>query len=389
MVKSKNNTVALSFRSSVVSNFKDEAIDDVGYVPIGSKEAYKSLIPDGTAIYEFVNVIMLGEDHPAYPDPWSKMILTEEWAQSYADGVNNTPAPLFIPGHADSGIAHPKMRAIPDGYVTGARVVSEKLYLRNTLPISGTDEKKALVEQTVREIKAKMLSTSSSDVIKFDIQREEGSYDVVYYAKESVKARSNSLVEADQTGSEAEIVVTSFKQLEAGVADSNKNPEGEGTSMDKDKDKNVTLETMLSSLKNGMQLGNISLKQIEDQLGITILTEERKADLKRLDDVEKILGNVTDFAKTWREDQAALFTSLKDAALKDKFKEDELIETATEMFSLKSGSKEEIDAEVDRIAGFKIFENKLGENASSINANFKQSVGTDLGGSNDLQEMEG
>ena len=60
------------------------------------------------------------------------------------------------------------------------------------------------------------------------------------------------------------------------------------------------------------------------------------------------------------------FTSLKESALKSKFKSEELIEVATPLFNLKEGNAETINAEVERIADMKVFKTIQGSIAGGM-----------------------
>jgi len=377
------NTMPITFQTAILNDHKAANIDGVEAVPIGNKESYNTLLGEGEK-YEFVNRIALGDNHPAYPDSWTTVILTEDWAKSYAKGVNSVPAPLFLAGHADQGV-HYKMRAIPDGYVVGARLKDGYLYLRNSMSSDGTEERKALIQQTIREIKAKMLSTSSSDIIKFKIERDEATDKTVYMAIESVKGRSNALVEADMTGSDAEIVVTSFKSSEkSGVADFTHIKQGE-SEMDKE-----TLSTadILTALKNQLDSGRLPINDVASNLGITVLTEANKLALKRLEDAEKEVGSIDTFISGIKADKEKVFVQLKEAAIKDKFKDDALIETATQLFSLKAGTVEEINAEVEKLASMKIFTQFRSASAGSIGASF-QTEGNYSSDKDEAEAMEG
>lgn len=332
----------ITFKTAITVDLKENNLSGIDSIPLGNSAAVKELIGEGT-VYEFVNKVMLGEKHPAKPDPWTTVILTEDWAKSFVQALK-TPKPLFIDGHADFAIS-PKSRAIPDGYIVGGTVINDTLYLRNALPEGDTDNKKALVKQTVREIKAKMLSTSTSDHMRVVLSRDEEERIDTYFAVESLNGQSNALVEADQTGSEAEIILTSFKADDSFES----KPKGE-TGMDK-----TNLE-LFTSLKNQIDTGKLALAEVATSLGVDLMTTKQKAALKRLNDAESLVGDITVFVDKINTEKEQNFVSLKEAKIKDKFKEDDLIEIATPLFALKSGSVAEIDAEIERIASFKVFE---------------------------------
>jgi len=348
--------------STVMASFKGTSLEGVQSVPIGNTQAYKDLVGN-TEVYEFINTVKLGPDFQAQLDPWTNIELTEEWAQSYAKGINEVPAPLYIRGHENSG-THYKMRAVGQGYVVGARVKGNELHLRNTIPIVGTDEDIELAHKTAREIKANMLSTSSADLIVMQLEIDEDKETSLYKAVESVGQRSNALVEFDQTGSYAQITDTSFKNGSSYEEPKN-NIQG-ASEMDK-----MTLEQMFVSMKNQLETGALSLTDAAKNLGITILTQADKLALKRLTDVETAMGVPVDvFYKKQCDAQEATFKSLKEAAISKKFVSDELIETATELFTLKAGTVEEITAEVERVAAFKVFKTLRGNEAGKVGASF-------------------
>lgn len=342
----------------------------VGTVDIGNKDAYKALVEE-SEVEEFVNIVHLGENFPAQPDPWTTVILTEEWAKSFVNAVKDSPKPLFIPGHTDASIGY-KMRAIPDGYVVGGKVQDGKLHLRNTMILDGT--KDALIKQTAKEIKAGMLSTSTSDYMKYKTEYNEDEDKIIYFATESVKGQSNALVEADMTGSETEIIITSFK-----AEDGEDGREGE-KHMDK-----TTNKEMFTVLKNQIDSGRLALSEVATSLGFELMTTKQKTALKRLNDVESKVGDITEYIKVTMETEEVTFNTLKESKIKEKFVNEELIEVATPLFILKKGSVEEIDTEVNRIAELKVFKSIQGTKAGMIN--FKVG-GTDTETTDESVDME-
>ena len=357
MSKVELNEGRIIFRSNVAKVGTNNVIKSIDDIAIADKKAYNILHGDGE-VFEFINKVELGEEFPAIPDPWTTIILTKEWAQSFVSAVDKVAKPVFIGGHADYAIST-KERAIPDGYIVGGKVIDNTLYLRNMLPEGGSDERKALIKQTVKEIKAGMLSTSTSDYMRYSINVDDDSGDVIYYAQESVKGQSNALVEEDQTGSTAEIIITSFK------ADTGSDGEQKGAKQMGEKTTNVELFT---SLKNQLDSGRLALSEVASNLGIELMTSKQKAALKRLNDAESTVGNITDFVESVKAEKTAAFAALKEVKLKDKFKTDELIEVATPLFNLKEGDAAAIDAEIERIASLKVFKTLQGTLAASINA---------------------
>lgn len=348
-----DNIMQITFKNSCSMVLKGTVGDSkVGTVTIGNKDAYKALVEDAE-VSEFVNIVHLGEEYPAKPDPWTTVILTEEWAKSFVNAVKESPKSLFIPGHTDANIGY-KMRAIPDGYITGGKVQDGKLYLRNTMILDGT--KDALIHQTSKEIKAKMLSTSTSDYMKYRTELDDDTNEIVYFAIESVKGQSNALVEADMTGSETEIIITSFKAESGEDGKQGEEHMGEKTNVE-----------MFTVLKNQLDSGRLALSEVATSLGIEIMTTKQKTALKRLNDVESKVGDITEFVKQTVESKVEAFATLKETKIKSKFKNDELIEIATPLFILKEGSVEEIDAEISRIAELKVFKAIQGTKAGQIN----------------------
>lgn len=366
----------MTFMTGIVSSFKNSAIKSVEDVPIMNEAAYKTLVGEDK-VYEFVNTVMLGENHPAIPDPWTTVVLTEDWANSFVNSMKASPKPLFIPGHADYSISA-KMRAIPDGYMTGGLVKDSVLYLRNTLIMSGAEQKKALIEQTAKEIKANMLSTSTSDYMKFRTEVDEDD-NVTYFATESVKGQSNAIVEADMTGSEADIIITSFKATDG----SNDKKQGEEHMAEKT---TMTNDELFTSLKNQLDSGRLALSTVAESLGIDLMTSKQKAALKRLNDAESKVGDISEFVLKIETEKKEAFAALKEAKLKEKFNTEELIEIAEPLFSLKEGNADEIQAEVDRIAEMKVFKAIQGKIAA--NAGFSPAKDEDLAVENEAV-MEG
>lgn len=351
-----DNIMQVTFKNSCSMVLKGTTGDaKIGTVAIGNKDAYKALVEE-SEIEEFVSIVHLGEEHPAHPDPWTTVILTEKWAESFVNVIKATPKPLFIPGHTDASIGF-KMRAIPDGYVTGGKVQDSKLYLRNTMVLDGTRD--ALIHQTAKEIKAKMLSTSTSDYMKYRTEYNEDENETIYFATESVGGQSNALVEADMTGSETEIIITSFK--------ANDGENGKQGERHMDKDTKLTNVEMFTVLKNQLDSGRLALAEVAISLGIDVMTAKQKTALKRLNDVESKVGDITEYIKVTMETEEVTFNTLKESKIKEKFMNEELIEVATPLFILKKGSVEEIETEVNRIAELKVFKSIQGSKAGMIN----------------------
>lgn len=357
-------TERVVFRTNIINSYSETAINSIEDVPIGNKDAVDVLMSGGKRD-EFINSMKLGDDYPAHPDSYTTFIMTKEWAESFAQHVNTTPKPLFIGGHAEYSVSA-KERAIPDGYLIGAKVIDNTLYLRNAFPEGNSEQQKALFKQTMNEIKAGMLSTSISDIMKYKIVRDDESYDSTYYATESLKGQSNALVEHDMPASEAQIIITSFK---SGSSDGSELSDERGAEHMGDENKTLTTEVLFTSLKNRLETGTLALPKVAEELGIDLMTSKQKTALKRLNDAESKVGDISEFVESVMAEREASFKEMKDLKLKEKFKDDALIEVAETMFSLKAGTADEIDAELDKISSLQVFKNIQGATAASINSN--------------------
>lgn len=317
-------------------------------VPVGNMAAYKDLLGDETAD-EFVNTVKLGENYPARPWPNSVAILTKEWAESFAAKVNETPKPLYLRGHEDEeGF---KMRALPFGYVVGAKVVDEEtLALRNAFKPAESPEAIQMKKDAMREIKAGLLSTSTGDYSKIDTSYDEDERLTTFKIVESINAQSNALVEHDQTGSDASIVSMTFK---GGLpAEDDNKPKQEDY---------MNPQEAINLLANQIQAGKLQFKDVAEDLGIERLTDDHKLKLKKFDEVTVALGGDVDvYLARLEEDKKATFKALKESSLKAKFKQEEVLELAEDLFSIEEGGKEEIDAEVERIANKKSVQTLMG-----------------------------
>lgn len=352
------NQTQMIFKSAIVTEFKSSKLNNIDSVPVGNVKSTNVLFADGIK-NEFISITKFGADFPAQLDPWTQIVLTKEWAISFAEQVNIVPKPLFIAGHADTGVGV-KERAIPDGYLTGAIVSEDILYLRNSLPEGETLEKKALISQTLKEISAGMLSTSLTDVMEYNIVVDEVENTYMYFATKSLKGQTNALVEQDQTASEAEIIITSFK------AEIDSSGEKEGEKRMGEKTVTTNAEHFIV-LKNQLESGHLALSEVAKGLGIELMTTKQKAALKRLNDAESQVGDISEFVTKTVADKDVTFTSLKEAKIKEVFKTEELIEIATPMFALKEGNAEAIDTEIVRISDLKVFKAIQGKVAGAMN----------------------
>jgi len=329
-------------------------------IPVGNINAYAALRPkDDEAPALFVSVVNLGENYPTMT--WDKIVLTEQWAKSFAEAVNTNPGPLFLRGHEDSDWSKAAFRALAGGYIVGARVKDEQLQLLNYILPGATEEGKALVSQTLREMEAKILSTSTGDIQKHRIEFDEEG-EPTRYAIESLKNQTNAIVEHDMTGSHASIVGKNFKS--SGDAGENNDSQG-----DNGMENNLTVEEMLTRLKNQVDLGRLDVPTLAGGLGITVLTAKDQQDLTRLRDAETKIGNITDYIGRVKQTEEETFSTLKENKLKAAFEDEGVCEAATEFFKLETGSTEEVDAEIERIKTLKVILKAQSNIAGSINAN--------------------
>lgn len=357
MGKNKLEQYKSLFKSKVATGVKPEDI------PIGNPEAVNMLFKDMEAI-EFVNEVLLGEDHRT--DDWSgNIVLTEEWAKSFAKAVNEKPGFLYIKGHTDA--AHWAMRAIADGYIVGAKTESGRLLLRNRLLVKKSVDAQDLVEQTMREIAAGQLSTSTGDIQKRKIVWDEDKSTYTQYAVESVKNQTNAIVEHDMHASDAKIIGANFR---TGSYDENGHfiaTQGNGEQEKGDED--MTFAEHLAGLKTTLKAGGDgNVQTVVQELGIEVLTEEHKTQLSVLKSLnQKVGGDAVSFVDTVLKERTKNFETLRDAELAKEFTVKEVLGIARDMFALKEGaSMEEIQTEVARLKGLDSIKNMQTYLASQV-----------------------
>lgn len=314
-------------------------------VPVGNLEAVTTLFGDMEAI-EFVNEVLLGADHKTDESSGS-IVLTPEWAKSYADAVNKKPGFLYIKGHADS--EHYAMRAIADGYIVGAKADNDRLLLRNRLLVRKDMVAQDLLEQTVRELKAGQLSTSTGDIQKRRIEFSEDFRDMTQFAIESVKNQTNAIVEHDMHASDASVVGANFrlgayddKGRLITTDDGDKNSKGA---------KEMEFNEYVEGIGTILKAGKGDMNHLTTTLGITVMNDEDKATLAKFKAVtEKIGGEDVDtFVTSVMEERKANFSALVDVQLKETFEEPVVLGVAKALFGLKGGTAEEIKTEVARL----------------------------------------
>jgi len=320
----------------------------VDTVPVGNTQKVKTLFGDMEAI-EFVNEVLLGEEHPT--DQWSgSIVLTKEWAESFAQAVNTIPGFLYARGHEDTEMYK---RAIASGYIVGAKVDGERLLLRNRLLVKTSPDGKEFVEQTMREVNAGVLATSTGDMQKRRIEIDDNG-NFKQYAIESVKNQTNALVEHDMHASDAHIVSSNFRvayydetgKLIQDTTDGG-DKKGEGT---------MTIEQHIAEIQTSLKTGEskTDLATVLKGVGIEVLTDEHKTQMLKLKTAEeKAGGDIVKFVEDTLSARSAVFTQTCEMKLATAFKDADVLELAKSLFALKTGDSVAIDAEITRLSSLK------------------------------------
>lgn len=334
-------------------------------VPIGNVKSVKILMEGDNEPAEFISELKFGKDNPAQ-DFGMKLILTPAWAKSFAKGVNAQPGLTYLRGHED--VATYKDRAIPNGYVVGAKIEGDSLFLRNYLLPGSTPEEIGQKEQAQRELKAGLLSTSTGALTEFDMKEDENGVQELH-AMKALKAFSNALVEYDQTGGDASVTQVSFKDSTIDKNNSNviipedSTPEGNP----------MTVEEMLTSLKTHIENATVSKKDIALKLGIKVLDEDSETKLATLKSVEDKVGvPIADYVANNEKASEANFEDRKTIALKKRFEKDpaEILAIAGDLFTLKAGSDAEIEAEIKRVCETDSIKQLASKFAGGLSAGF-------------------
>lgn len=351
MKKNKYELHRTLFNTRVLNKVTPEEI------PVGNHEAVETLFKDMQTL-EFVNEVMLGDAYPA-SEGYGEVILTEEWAESFAKAVNEKPGFLYAKGHEDAETWF--ARAIASGYIVGAKVEDGRLLLRNRLLERTSPDNQELMLQTLNEIKAGLLSTSTGDYQKRRVEFDENG-EMTQYAIESVKNQTNALVEHDMHASEATIISSNFKLA---YYDENGNTVSKSTAEDgaKFKEGELTMNEHFEAIKKSALKDEV----VAEKLGLEIATEEMRTQLKEVKELEAKVGNLKEFINKSLAEKEAVFKTLKENALKEAFKEDEVREAAETLFRLDGGTTEEIETEITRLkelSGIKKMQTVI---ASSIN----------------------
>lgn len=295
------------------SNFKSKALTEGnidGMVKVGNTVAVDLLFSkfkDSEPI-EFVTEVKLGEDHPVRDSRFGeKVVLTKEWAQSFAKACNAVPKPVYVAGHEN---VSEKLRAIPDGYIVGAEYKEDSLYLRNRLLNEGKLGA-TVIEQTQRELKAGILSTSTGDFQKRKYVTETnkaGVSEFKAYVTESMKGQSNSIVE-DDMGAADVAVMASFRV-------------GDSTSVGSEvQEKDMEVQEVIKELASNFKSKAITSEEISKALGMSLVTVESANKLSEVESLEKELGmSVAEYVSKQKEESASLLRMKFENAIKAEFK---------------------------------------------------------------------
>lgn len=356
MMGKKYGKFQAAYKSVMLKN--DVSVNDV---PVGNSEAVKTLFADQKE-YEFVNQILLGENHPA-SEYWSSVILTQAWAKSFADAVNATPGPLYLQGHENA--QNGALREIPAGYIVGAKVDEQyengagRLLLRNRLFEKGKYSSE-IVEQTLREINAGVLSTSTGDYERREYVYDEEKDEIKAFAVESVKNQTNAIVEHDMHASDASILASNFKYIPCDEQGNETGKPVDYTSIrsdfnSKQGDDSMDKKEMLTTLSTMYKSGSVTSAEIAENLGVKLIDDEVNTTVSAFKEVKALLGDkdpkefITAALKAQKDASVASFTKMRDEKLTAAFKDANEHRLAKHMFKLTEGDEAAIDAEVKRI----------------------------------------
>lgn len=341
-----NNLQFGKFKASYSGLYSDITVDSIA---VGNSERVKVLFADQEPL-EFVNQVLLGENHPA-KEYWNDVILTQAWAKSFADAVNANPAPVYLQGHED--FANGAMRQIPAGYIVGAKVDEEgdgRLLLRNRLFAEGKFSRE-VIDQTLREINAGVLNTSTGDYEKREWKYDEETEDFKVFAVESLKNQTNAIVERDMNASAASIIASNFKFTPCDADGNETGAPVEYSTIFKQGEDSMDKKALLGAITTMFKDGAVTSAELVEALGIELVDEAKLATFR---EVEALLGDVdvkefvTNTLKAQDDAKKASFATLKEEKLKAAFKDEGELRLARYMFSIEDG---DIDEEIKRIQG--------------------------------------
>lgn len=369
----KEKTEIQSYITTPIFASKDIDIKDVK-INKNLKEAVKILQGDDKDPFYFISEMKYGEDFPTSYDD----IMSKEWADSFIGKLDVSPFPMSVYGHVN--ITNPMERAENQGYVIGGKVDDKKksMFLLNYLIAGDSDQSKELADKTKREIKAGMLSTSISNLQKYVRIYDEEQGESTWIVTESLTGQRNDIVEHDLTGSDAAIVARSLKSNNA------------EKSVTKNKgDKSMDKKEMLLKLQTLKGNGELSIADIANTFSLKLETKEITESLKALKSITDEAGegvDVISLIKEYKTLNAKLITAEfdknKQAALKETFKDKEnVLEYATELFSLKSGDEKECIEEAKRVSEMKVLKDLSSKMVSSMSKGV--SFKTDMTGDNE------
>jgi hypothetical protein len=297
----------------------------------------------------FLSRMGIGENHPVYDGT----IMTKEWAESFVNKLDSQAFPGSIFGHI--GERNFSERVENQLYVVGGVVDGEYMYLKNYIIPGETERSKELRNKTIREMKAGLLSTSIVSYYKAGLLEDEEGI-LQWFALESIKGERNDIVEHDLTGSDADIVSMSAK---------NKLIEKEREIM-ADKTYKELIQPIVVMCANGQ----VKKSDVAAELGLDIVTDEHRAALKTVSELKQLfpegvtIDQLKNFKASLKNIEVETFKIEKEKALKAKFVDSEILEQAEELFTLKAGSAEDCQKEVDRIAELKIIKNAVEKKVS-------------------------
>jgi hypothetical protein len=337
------------FKAAYSGLYSEVTVDSIA---VGNGDRVGVLFGEQEPI-EFVNQVLLGENHPA-KEYWNDVILTVKWAKSFADAVNANPAPVYLQGHED--FANGAMRQIPAGYIVGAKVDEEgdgRLLLRNRLFAEGKFSRE-VIDQTMREINAGVLNTSTGDYEKREWHYDEETEEIKVFAVESLKNQTNAIVERDMNASAASIIASNFKFTPCDADGNDTGAPVEYGEIFKQGEDSMDKKTLLGAIKTMFKDGAVTSTDLVEALGIELVDEDMKAKLATFKEVEALLGDVdvkefvTNTLKAQDEAKEAAFAALKEEKLKAAFPDEGELRLARHMFSITDG---DIDEEIKRIQG--------------------------------------
>lgn len=372
------------------SAFKTKPIDapkDIdSIVPVGNKEQVDVLFAqfkDKLAL-EFINEVLIGEDHPVEDSIFGEsVILTPEWAKSFAKAVNETCKPLFIGGHEN--LDGYKTRAIPDGYIVGASATNDKLVIRNRLFNAGKYGE-AVISQTMSELRAGTLSTSTGDVQKREYEYNEDTGKWTSHVTESLKMQSNAIVEEDMAAADAHVVssfrIGYYNEKNEFVSDENKLPS-------EVKENGMDLSEHISIVATGLKNGQVTSDALASAFGVKIITKEQESMLSKVADATKEIGSdAIEYALSMHKNENANFDKEFESALKEAFPND-MVYRMAELSKSKLTVTRTSQGIKDAIEALKKDDNVVSANKFVLGQGYKPSTGSTLAGKDEFQSTEG